>query len=43
MPQPKLTDAQIRTILRDGKGKMPPVKDLSKEDMDNLLAYIRSL
>jgi mono/diheme cytochrome c family protein len=43
MPQPKLTDAQVRTILRDGKGKMPPAKDLSKEDMDNLLAYLRSL
>ena len=42
-PQPKMTDAQIRTTVRDGKGKMPPVKDLSKEDTDNLLDYIRSL
>ena len=43
-PNPKKTAAQIRTILRDGKGKMPAYKDkLSKEDTDNLLAYIRSL
>jgi mono/diheme cytochrome c family protein len=42
-PRPKLAETQIRTILKDGKGKMPPAKDLSKEDVDNLLAYIRSL
>lgn len=43
-PNPRKTTAQIRTILRDGKGKMPAYKDkLSKEDTDNLLAYIRSL
>ena len=43
-PHPKMTAAEIRIILRDGKGRMPPFKDvLSKEDTDNLLAYIHGL
>ena len=40
----KKTTAQIRVILRDGMGKMPPWKDiLAKDDVDNLLAYVRTL
>ncbi len=40
----KKTAAQVRSLMIDGKGKMPPFKDvLSKEDMDNLIAYIRAL
>ena len=43
-PHPKRTPAQVLTIIKNGKGKMPAYKDkLSKEDTDNLLAYIRSL
>jgi mono/diheme cytochrome c family protein len=38
------TAAQIRQQLRDGKGKMPAFKDiLTPADVDNLLAYIRTL
>lgn len=38
------TAAQIRQQLRDGKGKMPAFKDiLTPADIDNLLAYIRTL
>lgn len=44
-PHPKKTDAQIREILENGKnGKMPSFKGvLTREDTDNLLAYIHSL
>ena len=43
-PHAKKTDAEVRTILKNGKGKMPSFKDvLSKEDTDNLLAYLHSL
>lgn len=43
-PHPKKTATEIRTILKDGKGKMPSFKDvLTQEDTDNLLAYIHSL
>jgi mono/diheme cytochrome c family protein len=40
----KKTAAQIRVILRDGKGKMPPWKDiLAPDDVDDVLVYLRSL
>jgi mono/diheme cytochrome c family protein len=43
-PHPKKTQAEIREILANGKGKMPPFKEiLTQEDTDNLLAYLRSL
>jgi mono/diheme cytochrome c family protein len=43
-PHPKKTPAEIRTILKEGKGKMPSFKDiLTQEDTDNLIAYIHSL
>lgn len=42
--RPKKTEQEIRAIIRDGKGKMPAFKEnLTEEDTDNLLAYIRSL
>jgi len=38
------TAAQVRAQIHDGKGKMPAFKDiLTKEDTDNLMAYIKSL
>ena len=43
-PHPRKTDVQVRTILENGKGKMPSFKDaLSQQDTDNLLAYLHSL
>ena len=40
----KKTAAQIRVLLRDGKGKMPSWKGtLTPDDVDDLLAYLRSL
>ena len=38
-----LKDADIAKVITEGKGKMQPVKDLSKGDVENLTAFIRSL
>ena len=43
-PQGKKSSAEIRELLMNGKGKMPPFKDkLTPEDTANLLAYLRTL
>jgi mono/diheme cytochrome c family protein len=43
-PHPKKTPSEVRTILREGKGKMPSFKDiLTPEDTDNILAYLHTL
>jgi mono/diheme cytochrome c family protein len=39
----KLTDAEFKTTITEGKGKMKPVKSVAGKDMDNVLAYVRSL
>lgn len=40
----KLTDAQLRTMISDGKGKMPAYKaKLSATDIDALVGFIRSI
>jgi len=35
------SDAEIKTIITEGKGKMKPVKDLSDSDISNVIAYVR--
>jgi len=43
-PHPRKTPAEVRVILKDGKGKMPPFGDkLAPKDVDNLIAYLRTL
>jgi mono/diheme cytochrome c family protein len=43
-PNPKKSASEVRTILENGKGKMPSFQDkLTKQDIDNLLAYLRTL
>jgi mono/diheme cytochrome c family protein len=37
------SDADLKKIVADGTGKMKPVKDLSPQDMNNLIAFVRSL
>ncbi len=40
----KQTDAELTTIITDGKGKMPAFKDkLKPEQIHDLVTYIRSL
>jgi mono/diheme cytochrome c family protein len=38
----KMTDAQIATQIKDGKGNMPPF-DLTKPEIDSVVAYVREL
>jgi len=43
-PVGRKTAPEIRVILQNGKGKMPPFKDkLTPEDVNNLLAYLHTL
>jgi mono/diheme cytochrome c family protein len=38
-----IDDAQMKAIITDGKGKMKPIKTASGADVDNVVAYVRSL
>ena len=38
-----LSDADLRKVVGEGKGKMVAVKGLSGKEMANLIAYVRSL
>jgi mono/diheme cytochrome c family protein len=37
------SDAELAKIIKEGVGKMQPVAGLSDADVENLIAYIRSL
>jgi mono/diheme cytochrome c family protein len=37
-----LSDADLKTIITEGKGKMPAVKSVTGTDADNAIAYFRS-
>jgi hypothetical protein len=37
-----LSDADLKTVITEGKGKMPAVKSVSGTDADNVIAYLRS-
>ena len=37
------SDADLKKIISEGKGKMKPVKTVAAGDADNVVAYIRSL
>jgi|ERR1700739_693463 len=36
------SDADIKTIVVEGKGKMKPVKEISDSDITNVIAYVRT-
>jgi len=38
-----LSDADIKAIISDGKGKMKPVKTVSGSALDDVVAYVHSL
>lgn len=38
-----LTDAELRKIVVEGKGKMAATKGISAADADNVVAYMRTL
>jgi mono/diheme cytochrome c family protein len=39
----KLSNAEIATVISDGKNAMPPFKNLSKDQINSLIKYIRGL
>ncbi len=39
----KKTDAELKKVIREGSGKMKPIKGLGDADLDNVIAYVRSL
>ena len=42
--QKRLSDAEFRRVIREGKGQMPPFgKMLADEEVSDLLVYLRSL
>ena len=38
-----MSDADLKTVVTDGKGKMKPIKTVSGADVDNVVAYVKSL
>jgi mono/diheme cytochrome c family protein len=38
-----LSDADMKTIITDGKGKMKPVAGVTGVSLDNVVAYVKSL
>lgn len=41
--QPRPTDSEVRTVIANGKGKMPAFNNLSPRQVDELLAYLKTL
>lgn len=39
----KKSDAELKKIILEGSGKMKPLKGLSDIDIDNVIAYVRTL
>ena len=39
----KMSDADLSSVISSGKGKMPPFKTLSADQVKDLVAYIRTL
>ena len=37
------SDAELRKVITDGTGKMKPIKGLSDKDLDNVIAFVRTL
>ncbi len=38
-----MSDADLKGVIANGKGKMKPIKSVSGADADNVVAYVRSL
>jgi mono/diheme cytochrome c family protein len=38
-----LSDAEIRTVIEKGKGKMTPVRGLTSAQIDDVIAFVRTL
>ena len=36
-------DADLKKVVTEGQGKMKPIKSVAGKDLDNVIAYVRSL
>ena len=41
--QPRPSDTALRSIIRQGKGKMPAFSTLNKSQTDDLIAFLKTL
>jgi mono/diheme cytochrome c family protein len=39
----KMSDADLKKVVAEGKGKMKPVASVTGADLDNVVAYVRTL
>jgi cytochrome c5 len=39
----KLSDDELKKIVTDGKGKMPPIHTVTGQSVDDVVAYVRTL
>jgi mono/diheme cytochrome c family protein len=39
----KMSDADLKKVITDGKGKMPPIRSVTGKSLDEIVAYIRTL
>lgn len=39
----KMSDADLKKVIVEGKGKMKPVQGLSDAEIDNVIAYVRTM
>jgi len=39
----KMSDEELKKIVTDGKGKMPPMRSVTGKSVDDVVAYIRTL
>jgi hypothetical protein len=37
------SDADLKKVVTDGQGKMKPIKTVTGGDVDNVVAYVRTL
>src|SRR3954469_10482391 len=38
-----MKDGELKAVITEGKGKMKPVKTVAGNDVDNVIAYVRTL
>ena len=39
----KISDADMKKLITDGKGKMKPVQGVTPAQVDNIIAYVRTM
>lgn len=39
----KMSDADFQKLIREGKGKMKPPKNVSDDDINNVIAFVRTI